>query len=174
MMKRLLMVSLFGAAGALTVALAAENPQPPTSTLQLEVLLPASVDPIHSDDVIEIFASSVREAFRRKGYDGRLEELYFSQDAKPELPLLTIRVFQWKRNRTGGIDSTFTAAIRPVDGEEQRLGMFHATESAVTFNRNNPWQVGEAFRDSAERAAEDLWRRLEKLNVVPGIGTPAE
>lgn len=173
-MKRLnSILGLLAAAGALTMLGAAEDDKSPEQPeLQVRVVLPASVDPIHEDDVIDIFAQSVRDAFRRKGYRGQLEELRFGQDPDLEAPLLTIYVTTWRRNRTGGIDCIFTAAVRPMDGEERRLGVFHATEMGM--NISGPWQLGDAFRDAAEQAAADLWRRLARMNILPGIAEPTE
>lgn len=167
-MKRLIMIlSLLGAGAAAPGGAGEPVAAQPEPKLQVRVLLPPTGNPIHEDDVIDVFVGSVREAFRRQGYEGRLEDLRFRDEPVPELPLLTMRVVQWKRNRTGGIDCTFSAAVRPGGGEERSLGMFHALE--MSMNVTTRWQLGEAFRDAAEQAATDLWRRLAGLNVVPGI-----
>ena len=148
-------------------ASAAERSDQGSPALQVQVDVPASVDPLHEDDVIEVFVDAVREAFRRRGYDGRIDELDWADDVKPDAPLLAVRLLRWERNRTGGIDCTFGASVRPVGGKEQSLGTFTQTELGLAIT--NRWTLHEAFRDAAERAAEQMYRRLAKLDVIPGI-----
>jgi hypothetical protein len=138
--------------------------------LQVEVLQPPSVDPLHEDDVTRFFVDSVRETFRRRGYTGKIDELYFRDKPREDAALLTIRLTQWRRNRTGGVDCTFSATIRPPSGPERALGTFTGSESGISIT--NRWHLTEAFRDAASRGAEELWRRLERLEVLPGVSNP--
>jgi hypothetical protein len=151
---------------------AADSAPTAQAPLQVEVSMPASMNPIHDDDVAEVLVDSIRDAFRKRGYKGKIEEVRRPDEPAADRPLVTIRLTEWRRNRTGGVDCTFTAAIRPAHGAEQSLGLFTATELGLGIN--NRWQLGEAFRDSAERAADDLYRRLAKMDAVPGVGPVAE
>ena len=135
--------------------------------LLVEVLSPPTPDPLHEDDINRFMVDSVRSTFRERGFQGRIEERFRSDAAPSEVPLLTIRLTQWRRTPTGGVDCTFAASIRTAHGVEQPLGQFTATELATTIT--NRWTLAEAFRDTAERAAEDLWKRLSELQVLPGV-----
>lgn len=161
-----LMLSL-GLLLAVSLPMAAQPAAPTTPDLQVEVIQPPSIDPLHEDDITRFFVDSVRETFRRRGYTGRIDELYFRDEPRDGAALLTIRLTQWRRNRTGGVDCTFSASIRPPFGQEQSLGVFTGTESGLSIT--NRWHLAEAFRDSAARAAEELWRRLAEKNILPGV-----
>lgn len=125
------------------------------------------IDPLHEDDVIEVFGDSIRDAFRRRGYDGQIKELDRADDPKSDLPLLHVRLIRWERTRTGGVECAFSASVRPVGGEERSLGMFTQTELGLMIS--NRFSLHEAFREAAERAAEQMYRRIAEQNVIPGI-----
>lgn len=135
--------------------------------LQLAVDVPILVDPLYEDDVIDIFESSLRTAFRRRGYEGRIENLNWTETPRDNVPLLKVRLMRWQRTRTGGVECTFSAAIRPPGGEEQPLGLI--TQTDLGLGISSRFTLAEAFRDSAETASEQLYRRIAELNVVPGI-----
>src|SRR5690606_25947882 len=103
----------------------------------------------------------------RRGYEGQIDDLYRSETPRSDVPLIFVRLLRWERTRTGGIDCSFYAAVTPAGGEEQSLGSFNQHELGIGIGSR--WMLAEAFRDAAERAAEDMYRRLEKLAVLPGI-----
>ena len=161
-MKRFIATLVF--LGALALPVAAQESKP---LLQVQVTVPGMVDPLTEDDITELLTDSLRDAFRRQGYDGQVEEIHRLDDAKADATLVSLQLIEWERNRTGGVECTFTAAVRPPNGTERSLGMFTAMESGIAISTR--WQLAEAFRDSAERAAVEFWRRLSKLDIVPGI-----
>ncbi len=161
---RLLPLLLFASLVLAGCATTARERTPPS--LQVEVIVPPSSDMLREDDIADFFVDGVRETFRRRGFEGWIDELYFREEPRPGIPVLTVRLNQWRRTHTGGVECNFTASYRQPGGEEQPLGHFTSTELATTITSR--WTLVEAFRATAERAAEDVWNKMAEANLLPG------
>ena len=106
----------------------AELPQ-----LQLTVDVPAQWRPFLSDDLAEAFASRLTDVFRRRGYTG---EVRFLDHDEPnaDLPVLAVRLINWRIGRTDTAECTFTASLKTT-GQEHELGIFENTSFVWTNNR---------------------------------------
>jgi len=135
-------------------------------TLQLKIELPPSADLFYERDVAELLAHQVSETFLRRGYDGRVDDVFYPDDVRGDRPVLAINLIRWQRNRAGFVDCTFTAEIRRTDGSVERLGIF--TGSSITFGPRI-WDLRDAFEGAARNASDQLWSTLVKRDLLPAV-----
>jgi hypothetical protein len=136
------------------------------ATLQLQIELPPEVDLFYERDVAEALSYHVTETFRRRGYEGRVEDVFHADDAKPGRAVLALNLIRWERSATGFVDCTFTAEVRRADGSVVRLGIFSGTDSSMGGRR---WDVRDAFEGAARNAADQLWSTLMKRDLLPAF-----
>ncbi len=166
-----IILPLLALSGALAFAgpVAAKESAEPVlekATLQLKIELPPSADLFYERDVAESLAQRVRETFMRRGYDGRVDDVFYSDDVKGDRPVLALNLIRWQRNRAGFVDCTFTAEIRRTDGSVERLGIF--TGSDISFGPR-VWDLRDAFEGAARNAADQLWSTLVKRDLLPAV-----
>lgn len=162
------LLALTGTLAVAAPAAAGNSPEvvrEPT-TLQLKVELPPHFDLFYERDVAEALSQRVSEAFARRGYDGRVDDVFYKEDVKTDRPVLTLSLIRWRRNAAGFVDCTFTAEIRGTDGSIERLGIF--TGSEVSFGRTL-WDLRDAYEGSARNAADQLWNTLVKRDLLPTV-----
>lgn len=149
-----------------------ERRAPERVTLQVHVDVPPSWNTFLEDDVAEAFADRLHETFRREGYLGRVGYLHRLDDPQPNIPILEIRLTEWRIDRIGQALCTFTAKLRTPRGEKD-LG--RVTDTAIFWPVNGGrWSVhrrleaADALEDAAERALRGLYERIVKSDLLPG------
>lgn len=150
-------------------ALARETPADGTApvALQVKIELPPHFDLFYERDVAEALAQYVNETFRRRGFDGRFDDVFYADDVKADRPVLALNLIRWNRNAAGFVDCTFTAEVRHTDGKTESLGLF--TGSEISWARGNRWDLRDAFEGAAKNAADQLWGTLVKRDLIPDV-----
>jgi hypothetical protein len=166
-MKRLFVYLSMVACLGLAPTLLTAAPEAARPTLHVEVITPPMADTWVEDQVRRALFDNVYETFHRRGFAGRIEERRFQEAVPAEDLLLTIRLTRWRQTRTGGVDCSFTATLRPPHGEATSLGHFTSTDLGLGITSR--WSLAEAFRNTARQAADDLWRRLSRSDAAPGL-----
>ena len=139
----------------------AELPQ-----LQLTVEVPPHWRPFLSDDLAEAFASRLTDVFCRRGYSGNIKFLDH-EDPQSEVPVLAVRLINWRIARTDHAECVFTAALN-TGGETHELGIFE-NSSHVWNNHLGHWVLADALGDVADGALRNLSSRLDKAALQPGF-----
>jgi len=144
-----------------TKAAEAELPQ-----LQLTVDVPPNWRPFLADDLAEAFASRVSDVFRRRGYTGKVVFVELN-NLRPDVPVLAIRLINWRLDRTDNAQCTFSASLNQGKNE-QTLGLFDNT--SLTWDRGmSRWGLAEALGDVADSALRDLSVHLAQTGLIPGF-----
>lgn len=136
-------------------------------TLQVQVNVPPSWQPMFEDRITEAFVSNMIDVFRRQGYKGEIAEVRWFEEPSPGCCLLTINLTEWRMNHVGNLDCMFTANLQ-TDRAIRHLGIF----SGMAFRwMSGPGRFGlaDAFEDAAEDAIRQLYSALAKTELVPGV-----
>jgi hypothetical protein len=149
--------------GLIALPLSADEPKEAPS-LQVKIDTPTVFDLTIERDIDDAFLAQLDTAFRRSGYDGRIAELSDLDEPAADIPLLSVRLMDWERNRTGFVECRFTAELTTMDGQVKRLGAFYGT--AMALGRSDSFSMTRAFEDAAINALRDLHRDLEKLDTA--------
>ncbi len=152
---------------ALSGVALAKQPKVPAApaALQLQVDLPFVHDLFVEEDLSEALSATVRETFRRNGYQGGIDEVAAGRKPSADRPVLTVKLINWRGSRAGFVDCVFSATLTNPDGTMQSLGVFTGSETNMgSFSR---WGVAQTFVDAAEEASRALWRSLDKQALLP-------
>lgn len=154
-------------------ALTAEKPadqSPRPVRLQLRVDLPFSLNPIRDDDIAEAFAHRVVTALHEQGFRGRIKYLENGDPLNATVPVLDVRILEWRVNRTGSTDCVFAATLKSPRGEKN-LGMFSGT-SMMTWLRRDWFARADSFDDAARDALSNLKARLDATGLIEPAAQP--
>jgi hypothetical protein len=132
--------------------------------LQVQVGLPFSMNVLRNDDIAEAFAHRVVTALHEQGFRGRIKYVENGDPLDPALPLLDINIFEWRVNRLGHTDCTFSALLKSPRGEKN-LGMFSGT-SMMTWLRRDWFARADSFEDAAADALTNLKARLDATGLL--------
>ncbi len=141
---------------------AAANGRPPR--LQVTVGVPPSMSIIHNDQVAEAFGYRVASYLHEFGFRGRVHTVYPGEDPLPGVPTLAVELMEWRVDRSGFVDCTFTAELVTTD-TRRRLGIFHGT-SIMMWPRRDWYARAEGFEESARDAITMLASRLEETGLL--------
>ncbi|MBA4136351.1 MAG: hypothetical protein C0518_03430 [Opitutus sp.] len=142
--------------------------------LQLRVDVPPSWRPFLDDDIADALARVVQERFRRQGYQGVIAYIEEGRGApNPDLPLLTIRLHEWRITRSSFAECTLSSLLR-TGGQDIDLGLVTNTEMTWIRDRGrfglaHAHETADAFEDAASGAMRDLYRRIAETGKVPGL-----
>jgi hypothetical protein len=141
--------------------------------LQVQVDVPASWQPFLMDDIAEALGRVLADSFKRRGYAGNIQQVGLPETAKPDLPLLTVRLHEWRISRTGNAECTLTATLR-AGGKEHDLGIVSYTDlswiqSRGRFGVARDYAVAEAYEDAAGGAMRELFKRVAATGAVPNL-----
>lgn len=143
--------------------------------LQVQIDVPPSWRPFLDDDIADALARVLRENFRRRGYAGEID--YLSDRERrapnPDLPLLVVRLHEWRITRTGHAECAFTSTLR-AGAHETDLGLISNTALTWIRERNRfglaaAHDAAHAYEDAAGGAMRDLYRRVAETGRVPGL-----
>jgi len=145
---------------------AAKDKDEPAPALQVLVDVPPTWDPFLEDDVAEAFYIQINDTFRRAGFKGEIKQVERHDQIRDEVPLLDIRLMEWRISRSGHVDCTFNAGLKR-DGTEHNLGLFNGTALHWVNTRDHRWALQRGLEDSAQSAIKDLWRKLREKELLP-------
>ncbi|MFI5337441.1 MAG: hypothetical protein ACHQ5A_11695, partial [Opitutales bacterium] len=146
---------------------------PPAPDLQVTVDVPPTWRPFLQDDIAEAFASRIQTVFKQRGYTGRIAYLDRATDPRPGVPVLEVRLVEWRIGRTQDAQCTFSASLR-TDGGEKSLGLvantaFFWPEAGGRWGLARRMDVADALEDAAARALRELFQRVAETGAVPGL-----
>jgi hypothetical protein len=163
---------LLGLAAAVPVRANSPAPPPPPD-LQVTVDVPPTWRPFLEEDIAEAFVSRLAEVFRRSGYEGRIAQVERPDEPVAGIPVLQIRLIEWRIDRTGHALCTFGAALKTDKGETS-FGL--VTDSAVFWPMTSGhWGMSRGFdqanalEDAAENALQGFYRKVGRSGLVPGL-----
>lgn len=141
--------------------------------LQVQVDVPPSWQPFLMDDIAEALGRVLSDSFKRRGYAGTIQQVGLPDAAKPDLPLLTVRLHEWRISRTGNAECTLTGTLR-AGGKEHDLGLVSYTDlswiqSRGRFGVARDYAVADAYEDAAGGAMRELFKRVAATAAVPGL-----
>jgi len=145
----------------------ASSKEAKVGTLQIQVNVPPTWRPLWEDRVTDAFVSYLTDVFRRQGYKGEFDQVSAFDEPSAGCCLLTIHLIEWEMNHVGNIDCTFTADLQSKDST-RNLGVF----SGMAFRWvGGPGRFGlaDAFGDAAEEASRQLYDRVARTELVPGL-----
>jgi hypothetical protein len=132
--------------------------------LQVKIETPTLFDIMQEQDVIDALITQMDTAFRRAGFEGRIAELDLNDDARTDIPLLTLRLTHWERRVSGFVECRFTAKLTGSDGNAKDLGSFHG--SGMSWGRTNRFTLSNAFEDAAQDALRTLYRDIAPIEAA--------
>jgi len=152
---------------------AGEKPALKTADLQVTIDVPPTWRPFLDDDIADALSNRLISTFQNRGYTGRVEQLRSGDTAAPDVPQLTIRLIEWRIGRSGNADCTLSADVRTAAGSKD-LGIITSSaifwpHSSGHWGLNRSYDTANALEDAAESAMRDLYARLAKAGVVPGL-----
>jgi hypothetical protein len=136
--------------------------------LQLAVDVPPNMSILYDEEIAEAFGYRVSAVLHEEGMRGRIRYLDRWETPQPDVPLLTAQLREWRVDRTGTVDCTFTASIQ-LGGETKALGLFTGT-SFMTWPRHDWYARAEGFEDAARDAVGTLATRLEQSGFLNRTG----
>ena len=96
-----------------------------------------------------------------------------NDEPKPKLPVLEVRLLEWRISRTGNAECTFSASLKTA-GAEKSLGLVANTAIFWPTQRGH-WGMGRSFEtanaldNAAERALRELYQRVAETGLIPGL-----
>ena len=162
--------------GACCVALVAgaatdKTPASRPIRMQITVSVPPSMNMIRDDDVADAFAYRVAAALHEQGFTGGINYVRAGEDTRTDVPVLAINLVEWRVDRVGNVDCTFTASVAGPRGNKD-LGLFTGM-SMMMWPRHDVFARAEGFDDAARSALGDLAKRIEETQLIPSAGTNA-
>jgi len=132
--------------------------------LQLTVGVPPSMSILRDEEISEAFAYRVSSILKEQGLRGRIRYVDDWEKPVPDIPVLAIELREWRVDRSGFVDCTFTASINTPAGS-RRLGVFTGT-SIMTWARRDWFARMDGFEDAARDAISTLAARLEQSGAL--------
>jgi hypothetical protein len=165
-MKNILHVSFLSA--VLLAFAGCATTQQPTSldTVGVLVNLPPSTSLIYADRIADVFTDEVRHVFQQAGFTGPVENIRYVDRPDATLNLLTVNLHDWRFDRLGNIECTFTAQLKTPRGTRD-LGVFSSTTLGISRSPGW-WGTVDAFDEAAQGAIVDMVRKIAKLELLPG------
>lgn len=163
---RLRWLWLCGALVTLSACATTQQPEVP-GTLKVTVNVPPSWNLLLDERISEAFTDQVRDAFYRAGFDRPVQEVRSVEDPAKAPYLLTVNLVEWRINRIGNIDCTFSATLKTPRGTRD-LGLYTNT-TMRWFGGIGRWGLARSFEDAAEGAIRDLCAAVAKSELLPGL-----
>jgi hypothetical protein len=140
--------------------------------LQVQVNVPPTWRPFLDDDVAEAFTYRLIDVFRSRGYQGEIVQVTTADPGRNDLPTIEVFLTEWRIDRTGNAQCTFTAALKTPAGEKE-LGL--KTGMAIFWPDGPRWGLGRrvdtanALEDAAREALRDLYKAVAQTGLVAGL-----
>ena len=136
--------------------------------LQLVISVPASMSVLHNEEVAEAFGYRVAAFLHEQGFRGRIRYVDQWDTPTADAPVLNVALQEWRVDRAGFVDCTFTAELVTAGGRHN-LGMFHGT-SIMMWPRRDWYARAESFEEAARDAVTNLASRLEQTGMLDRPG----
>ena len=133
--------------------------------LNVQVNLPPTASLIYADRIADTFTDEVRHVFRQVGFNRPIEDIRFVDNPNASSQLLTINLMDWRFDRIGNIECTFTAELTTPRGT-QNFGVFSGLSLGISRSPGW-WGMVDAFDEAAQRALVDLAREVVKSELLP-------
>ena len=109
-LKRILVLGV--SCAALVASAAPDYAKAPRPVRMLvTVSVPPSMNMIRDDDVADAFAYRVAAALHEQGFSGGINYVRAGDETKTDVPALEINLVEWRVDRMGNVDCTFTASL---------------------------------------------------------------
>lgn len=145
-------------------AYATPRPDRPTR-LQIVVNVPPSMNILREEEIQDAFGYRVITALREQGLRGRLRYIESGEQPDPAVPVLTVYLNEWRVDRIGNVDCTFSASLKSAHGE-RNLGFFSGT-SLMMWSRRDWFARAEGYESAARDALTNLSQRILQSGVMP-------
>jgi hypothetical protein len=134
-------------------------------TLNVHVNVPPQWNMFWNDRVTMAFVDVTRDVFHRNGFDRPVEEVWYYEDIERAPNLLTVNLHEWRIDRVGQVECTFTADLRTPAGTK-RLGVYTHTEM---WGYHGPGRFGlaQSFENAAEGALRELCEDVARSEMLP-------
>jgi hypothetical protein len=132
--------------------------------LQVTVGVPPTMSMLYREEIAEAFGYRVSAYLHEQGFRGRIRYIDEWETPNPERPVLAVELQEWRVDRAGFVDCTFTASLATM-GARQNLGVFHGT-SFMTWPRRDWYARAEGFEEAARDAVTNLAARLEQTGML--------
>lgn len=160
-------IALLLFAGAIAGSIFAK---PDKNTTPPEILLAISAPPmwdsLREADIIDAFQQRVVAKLHKAGFDGEIGEFDAFEKPDPAIPVIELHLMHWRPERTGSIVCTFSANLKTAD-KNQNLGIFTGTAPQWMTTASHTWELRRGLDDSANRALENLVRKLRSEEFLP-------
>jgi hypothetical protein len=164
-MKKILHLS-FVTAALLAVAGCATTQQPPSpETVGVLVNLPPSTSLIYADRIADVFTDEIRDVFHRAGFDRPVENIRYVDQPEAQRNLLTVNLHEWRFDRLGNVECTFTAQLRTPRGTRD-LGVYSGTSLGISRSPGW-WGTIHGFDEAAQGAIADMIQAIAKSELLP-------
>lgn len=146
-------------------ACATTQKSPVPGTLKVQVNIPATWNSLVEDRISEGLVDRVRDVFYRAGFDRPVEEVRYVEEPGKEPYLLTINLIDWRMNRLGNVDCTFSASLRTPRGTRE-LGLYTNT-SLFSLRGFGRFGLADSYDEAAQGAIRDLCDAVAKSELLP-------
>lgn len=150
-------------AGCASVPSADKDPLHPVR-LQVSVTVPPTMNLWRADEIAEAFGYRVCTELHEEGIGGRVKYVESYDTADAGLPVLAINLIEWRVNRVGNVDCTFSAVLSGPGGKKD-LGLFSGS-SVMLWPRHDILARSDGFEDAAHSAMEELSKRITASGLV--------
>src|SRR4051812_2805672 len=134
-------------------------------TVNVLVNLPPTASLIYADRIADAFTDEVAHVFSQAGFKRPVENIRYVDNPDSASSLLTINLMEWRFDRIGNIECTFTADLKTPLGS-RHLGVY--SDTSLRLSRTpGPWGVADAFDEAAQGAIVDLLRAVVKSDLLP-------
>jgi hypothetical protein len=136
-------------------------------TLNVHVNVPPQWNMFWNDRVTMAFVDVTRDVFHNQGFDRPVEEEWYFEDIERAPYLLTINLHEWRIDRLGQVECTFTADLRTPAGTKN-LGVYTQTEM---WGYHGPGRFGlaQSFERAADGALRELAEDVARSELLPGF-----
>ena len=140
-------------------------------TLNVHVNVPPQWNLFWNDRVTMAFVDVAREIFHTQGFDRPVEEVSYFEDIERAPYLLTVNLHDWRIDRLGQVECTFTADLRTPAGTKD-LGVYTYSE---LWGYHGPGRFGltHSFEKAAEGALRELGEDIARSEMLPGLRVAA-
>jgi len=144
--------------------------------LQVLVNVPPTWRPFLDDDVAEEFFYRLQDTFRLRGYTGELAQVTVLDPGAKDRPTLTINLSEWRLDRIGNAQCTFSASLTTPAGEKNlglKMGTTMLWAHGGRWGLSRSYDAANALESAAADALNDLYRAVADSGLVTK-GFPAK
>jgi hypothetical protein len=134
-------------------------------TVNVLVNLPPNASLIYADRIADAFTDEFRHVFHQAGFDRPIENVRLVDEPRDARHLLTVNLMDWRFDRLGNIECTFTAQLKTPRGARD-LGVYSGMSLGLSRSPGW-WGLVDAFSEAAQDALVDLVQAVVKSELLP-------